>query len=46
MGHAHVTDEELEEFGIKIEDARRIYNLLYLFLFIISILFTMCFFYR
>jgi hypothetical protein len=36
MGHAHVTDYDLEEFGMKIQDARKIYNYLYIFLFFIS----------
>ena len=36
MGYSHITDEDLENFGVKIEDARKIYNYMYVFLFIFA----------
>jgi hypothetical protein len=38
MGHLHITDYDLEEFGMKIQDARKIYNYLYIFLFLVSLM--------
>jgi hypothetical protein len=45
MGYSHITDEDIENFGIKIQDARKIYNYLYLFLLFITIMFAVTFYY-
>ena len=44
MGYSHITEKDLENFGVKIEDARKIYNYMYVFLFFISVLIANFFF--
>jgi hypothetical protein len=45
MKNVHITDYDLEDFGIKLHDARKIYNYLYIFLLFIMIMLISIFFY-